>query len=284
MFKRIKEIFTIKSIKRRIQLAFASIILLLFFSGATSLLELERVSHDTEEILLASKENVDLASEMISALNEQNDAMIQMAVIGGALKDIAPKLAPCEESMKRLSEASERAQKRMQDTESASITDSLAVYTKRINELATTYINGDVHRAIASDSAFRMTTHSWYVNSYKPQYVTVSTQITRYMTGSESTLGPDVNRLSHTARRAVTPVFLALVVMTVVILMFYYFIHWSSDVCSSDLSSLIRPVLRINDELGDYLRYRTHFDRNIVCRDEIQTLRDRILALIQKQR
>ena len=89
MFKWIRDVFTIKSIKRRIQLAFASIILLLFFSGATSLLELERVSHDTEEILLASKENVDLASEMISALNEQNDAMIQMAVIGGTLKDIA---------------------------------------------------------------------------------------------------------------------------------------------------------------------------------------------------
>ena len=274
MFKWIRDIFTIKSIKSRIQLAFASIILLLFFSGATSLLELERVSHDTEEILLASKENVDLASEMISALNEQNDAMIQMAVIGGTLKDIAPKLAHCEESMKRLSEASERAQKRMEHTESAAITDSLAAYTKRINDLATTYINGDVHRAIASDSTSLMTTHSWYVNNYKPQYVTVSTQITKYMTGSESTLGPDVNRLSHTARRAVTPVFLSLVVMTVVILMFYYFIH----------TYLIRPVLRINEELGDYLRYRTHFDRNFVCRDEIQSLRDRILSLIQKQR
>ena len=113
MFGWFIKILTIDSMRRRISTAFLSIILLLFFAGAMSLFELERVSHDTEEILMASKQNVELAGEMISALKEQDDAMIQMAVIGGTLKDIAPKLAPCEESIKRLSEASERAQKRI---------------------------------------------------------------------------------------------------------------------------------------------------------------------------
>ena len=55
MFKKLKNIFTIGSIKRRMQLAFMSVILLLFFSGATSLLELERVSHDTEVILISDE-------------------------------------------------------------------------------------------------------------------------------------------------------------------------------------------------------------------------------------
>ena len=42
-----------------------SLLLLLFFSGAMSLFELERVSKDTEDILIASKENVDLAGDML---------------------------------------------------------------------------------------------------------------------------------------------------------------------------------------------------------------------------
>ena len=274
MFERLKKLLTISSIKRRIQLAFLSIILILCFSGAMSLFELERVSHDTEEILLASKQNVDLASDMIAALNEQNDAMINMAVIGGKLSDIAPHFRECENSIKHLTFAVERAEMIMSDTETPTATDSLVMFTNRINALAKSYINGEVHSVIAADTLSNDTPHSWYVNSYKPEYVNVSKQITKYMTGSESTLGPDVNRLSHTARRAVVPVFIALVVMFVVVLMFYFVLrHY-----------LVKPVLRINRALGDYLRYRIPFDENIACRDEIQTLRERIANLISKLR
>ena len=274
MLNWLKDIFTIGSVKSRVRLSFFSIILLLFFSGAMSLFELERVSHDTEEILRASKANVDLASEMISALNEQNDAMISMAVIGGTLNDISSHYRHCETSINRLSTAVEEAHSRMSKTETPMATDSLIIHASRINTLAQAYINGEIHRAIAYDSITSNSTHMWYIEEYKPEYVSVSNQITRYMTGSESTLGPVVNRLSHTARRAVTPVFISLVVMIVVVLMFYYFLH----------HYLIKPVLRINDELGDYLRYRTPFDATIPCRDEIKTLRERIAALIAKFR
>lgn len=68
------KLLTIGGIRKRMFVGFVSIVLLLFFSGMVSLFELGRVSNDTEEILLASKSNVELAGEMISALNEQNDA------------------------------------------------------------------------------------------------------------------------------------------------------------------------------------------------------------------
>jgi hypothetical protein len=272
MLKRVVEIFTLKSIKRRVQLAFTSIILLLAFSGALSLFELERVSHDTEEILHQSKLSTDLAREIVTVLNEQNDAMIEMAVIGGNIVDIAPYYNTCVESIERLSDATERAHERMTEIGSPEITDSLMLYTARINDLTNSYINGDVHRAILSDTLVRRTPHSWYVECYKPEYVNLSKQITKFMTGSESTLGPDVNSLSLTARRAVTPVFLSLVVMIVVTLMFYYFIN----------HYLIKPIMRINRSLGEYLRYRAPFDKDIACRDEIESLRDRIMILIAK--
>lgn len=272
MWRRVTDIFTLKSIKGRVQLAFASIVLLLVFSGALSLFELERVSHDTEEILLQSKMSTDLAREMVTVLNEQNDAMIEMAVIGGNIVDIAPYYNSCVESIEHLSSTATRAHERMVEVGSPEITDSLVLYTARINDLTNSYINGDVHRAIFSDTLAHRTPHSWYVECYKPEYVNLSKQITKFMTGSESTLGPDVNSLSLTARRAVTPVFLSLIVMIVVTLMFYYFLY----------HYLIKPVMRINRSLGEYLRYRSPFDKDIACRDEIRSLRDRIMILIAK--
>lgn len=278
MFGWIKKILTIDSMRRRITTAFLSIILLLFFAGAMSLLELERVSHDTEEILLASKQNVDLAGEMISALKEQDDAMIHMAVVGESISDIQLYGQQCRESIERLQSATKIAHERMQLTENPTSLDSLVLFTTRINGLANDFLSGNIHRTAIDarmiDSMSTFTTQLWYLESYKPEYMHVSDQITKYMTGSQSTLGPDVNRLSHTARRAVTPVFISLAVMFVVVLMFYYFIR----------GYVITPIERINRCLGDYLAYKVPFDSNIPCRDELLTLRDRIIALISKLR
>ncbi|MEE1167466.1 MAG: hypothetical protein UHS52_00435, partial [Alistipes sp.] len=81
-----------------------------------------------------------------------------------------------------------------------------------------------------------------------------------------------VNRLSHTARRSVTPVFISLLVMFVVVLMLYFFLK----------RLFVKPILRINRSLGDYLAYKVPFDKSISCRDEIEELRDRVDTLISK--
>ena len=274
--KQLKNIFHISSVTRRIRVAFMSLLLLLFFSGAMSLFELERVSQDTEEILLASKENVDLAGSMLTALNEQNDIMITLAVASGKFNDIQHYSIPCEESMQLLSHATTSAQLRMKSTETPFAADSLVVCANRINEITTAYISGDVHRSIAlalADSTVQATTtHEWYVNEYKPEYEAATQQITKYMTGAHNSLGPEVNNLSHTARRAVTPVFISLVVMVVVVIMFYFFMY----------HYFVRPILRINRSLGDFLTYKKPFVVEIGCRDEIAILRDRIAQLINK--
>lgn len=257
-----------------------SLLLLLFFSGAMSLFELERVSKDTEDILLASKENVDLAGSMLTALNEQNDVMITLAVASGKFEDIKRYSARCEKSISQLEQSTTLAQRRMKSTDTPEAADSLVVQTSRVNELARSYISGDVHRlmVIAGDSQsidttfVAPTTHEWYVDQYKPEYERTAHQITEYMTGVHNTLGPEVNNLSHTARRAVTPVFISLVVMVVIVIMFYFFVN----------HYFVRPVLRINRSLGDYLTYKKPFDDEIACRDEIVTLRDRIAQLIAK--
>lgn len=58
-------------IRRRISIAFLSIVGLLFASGMISFFELSHLSYDTEEILKANQRNVELAKEMLGAVHDQ---------------------------------------------------------------------------------------------------------------------------------------------------------------------------------------------------------------------
>ena len=274
MLRRIKGLFSIRGIAQRMRVAFLSIILLLIFAGATSLLELERVSHDTELILMASKNNVDIAREMASALSDQNDAIIYMAVVGDTSRRFR---IDAESSIERLTNAAEEAFKLMAETEYHGLADSLTMHTLNLNTLAQDYLDGNVHERIEQEKLIdslpnKLTIGSWYVNEYKVEHKNLSKKISKYMTGSQSTLGPEVNRLSHTARRAVTPVFISLLVMFVVVLMLHFFLN----------RLYVKPILRINRNLDDYLTYKVPFDDTIESRDEVKELRDNISTLISK--
>lgn len=274
MWRRIKSIFSVDSIGRRVRIAFLSIVLLLVFAGGTSLLELERVSHDTQLILEASKQNVDIAREMASALSDQNDAIIYMAVVGDSSQRFR---TDSESSILRLKRASEEAFELLHNTEYHGLADSLTMHTDNLNTIVRDYLDGNVQRRIEADMLIdslpnKLTIGSWYVDEYKTEHRNLSKQISKYMTGSQSTLGPEVSRLSHTARRAVTPVFISLLVMFIVVLMLYFFLK----------RLYIKPMTRINRSLGDYITYRVPFDDSIECRDEIKELRDRISTLTSK--
>lgn len=274
MWRRIKSIFSVDSIGRRVRAAFLSIMLLLVFAGGTSLLELERVSHDTQLILEASKQNVDIAREMASALSDQNDAIIYMAVVGDSSQRFR---TDSENSILRLTRASEEAFELLHNTEYHGLADSLTMHTDNLNTIVRDYLDGNVQRRIEADMLIdslpnKLTIGSWYVDEYKTEHRNLSKQISKYMTGSQSTLGPEVSRLSHTARRAVTPVFISLLVMFIVVLMLYFFLN----------RLYIKPMTRINRSLGDYITYRVPFDDSIECRDEIKELRDRISTLTTK--
>ncbi|MBO7265816.1 MAG: hypothetical protein J6U91_06290 [Alistipes sp.] len=274
MLKRFKGLFSMQGVARRMRVAFLSIVMLLFFAGATSLLELERVSHDTEQLLMANEQSVEIAGDMLSALSDQNDAIIYMAVVGDSSSRYR---LECESSMSMLNSAAQRAYDIMASSEYRGIADSLGKYTRELNQLAREWLDGGVHRRIESlnlnDSIpSLLTPRSWYVDEYKVGYINLSKQVSQYMTSSQNTLSPEVSRLSHTARRSVTPVFISLLVMFVVVMMLYFFLK----------KLYVKPILRINRSLGDYLTYKVPFDSNIACRDELGELRDRIETLISK--
>ena len=68
--------------RKRVTIAFSSIVCLLFLSGMLSLVELNRVSRGAGDILAASRRNVELAKEMLDAAHEQNVALIHLTVLG----------------------------------------------------------------------------------------------------------------------------------------------------------------------------------------------------------
>lgn len=293
MIKLLKRIFSINTISRRMRVAFMCILLLLFFSGAMSLLELERVSHDTEEILLANKENTELAEKMRKALEEQNDIMITLVVSDVNPTDIQKYTDLCSTSIATLSGLVDTAEQKMQSADSPEDADNpLRTSIVRVNSISRAYIQENIvyiltnqkveeeetsetdELAVTPEILPEMTTepHEWYLEKYKPAYVEAQNQISAFATGAQDSLGPEVNNLSHTARRAVTPVFISLVVMVVIVIMFYFFMrHY-----------FVRPILRINRSLGDFITYKKPFDGEIPCRDEIATLRDRIAQLATK--
>ena len=273
MWNKIRDFFRVESLTTRVRLAFMSIIVLLLFSGAMSLLELERVSADTEEILMASKSNADLTNEMLTALEMQNDAVELMAIYGD---DISTHRVNCELGIANLHQASEAARAIMQRTETPMAADSLVICAGNVNSHSKRYLKGEVESEVRliSEIDTLYSTQQWYIEVYKPAVSDMSHQIKKYMTGSHNTLGPDVNDLSHTARRAVTPVFITLVVMIVIVLMFYFFF----------MLYIVKPIKRIDRSLGAYLTYKMPFDDSIRSHDEIRRVRDKIAALISKIR
>jgi hypothetical protein len=197
-----------------------------------------------------------------------------MAVVGDTSQHFR---IESENSITRLKRASEEAFELLSNTDYHGLADSLTMHTENLNTIVRDYLDGNVQRRIEADMLIdsltnKLTIGSWYVDQYKVEHKNLSKQISKYMTGSQSTLGPDVSRLSHTARRAVTPVFISLLVMFVVVMMLYFFLK----------RLYVKPMLRINRSLGDFLTYKVPFDDSIECRDEIKELRDKVSTLITK--
>lgn len=307
MWRKIEDFFKIESLTTRVRLAFMSIILLLMFSGAMSLIELQRVSSDTEEILIASKYNSELAVEMLTALDKQNKAMFSMVIEGD---DIEQHRLECEQGIRDLHSTTLRAKEIVSQGDNPQSADSLILFANSVNALSKSYLNHEVENEVmlvneqlnllpdisamsynphfslgASVGEFKTeplvdnaeptySAHQWYINQYLVESDNVMRHIKKYMSGAQNTLGPDVNDLSHTAHRAVKPVFITQVVMIAIVVIFYFFF----------MLYFVKPILRINRSLGTHLAYRMPFDDSIFSRDEIRTVRDRIAALISRIR
>ena len=256
-------------IRRRISIAFLSIVGLLFASGMISFFELSHLSYDTEEILKANQRNVELAKEMLGAVHDQNVAIVHLAILQDASYD-----SLCRTGMQRLEHAVATAQKGALDRSAldsltGATTELLVLTELRLltdNYLAFGTAAPEVPGPVLPDSVGV----KWYNDEYVALYGRLTSAIKNYMTSTQSSLAPRAEQLKKNAYRAVTPVLISLVVMIATVLMLFYF----------TMLYCVNPIVAMNKGLGQYLTFRIPFAVKAECKDEILELKEKIEALV----
>lgn len=284
--------------RKRVTIAFSSIVCLLFISGMLSLVELNRVSHGAGDILTASRRNVELAKEMLDAAHEQNVALIHLTVLGEkAYAD------DCRRAMGRLEQVLKTARDEAHDK---SFLDSLSFATIEMKVMVDRYLNRLAEReaqsVVVPDSAalvVEMPVDSlgvdsvliqaaieaaeqndeedsvrWYTEEYEAVYLRLTAAVKAYMTSTQSSLAPRTEQMKTSAYRAVTPVLISLLVMIAVTVMFYYFM----------MIYCVNPIVNMNRSLGNYLTYKVPFALKEACKDELMELKEKIDTLINQAR
>ena len=232
-------------IRKRVTIGFLSIVVLLFFSGLVSLFELNHMSQDIDAILSSNRQGIALSESMLDAIRANDRAVIRYAV----LRDTTY-------------------------ADSCKVSASLDVAAQRLSSLVEQlHASGRVEQSVRIDDFWGVVPtfngSEWYNKEFLPLYNNASGHILQVLTYAQNSLTPRAERLSRNAYRAVTPVFISLVVMIVILLMFYYFI----------MIYAIKPIVQMNKSLGDWLRYRLPFTIKAECRDELADLRDKIESI-----
>ncbi len=268
--------------RKRVTIGFLSIVCLLFISGMLSFVELSRLSRATDDILKASRRNIELAKEMLDAAHELNVALIRRTVFAETKAD-----SLCRASLGRLENVLSVAQAEALDK---SFLDSLAFTTTEMKILVDGYLASherDVRPqpAVLPDAADSLALNSllqpvappadrWYTEEFEGVYNRLSAAVKAYMTSTQSSLAPRTEQMKKNAYRAVTPVLISLLVMIAIVLMFYYFM---SIYC-------VGPIVEMNAGLGRYLSFRTPFAVKGECKDEVLELKEKIDTLINQAR
>lgn len=250
--------------RRRVTIGFSSIVCLLFFSGLVSLVELSRLSRDTDDIMQANKRNIELAKAMLDAAHSHNVSMIRLAVFGDRSYD-----SLCLASMERLEN---RLQVARHEALEKSFLDSMAFATTDLRVLTDKYMAAAPADSDERPERFRRDSEGarWYNDEYMPVYVRMTGSIKAYMTSTQSSLAPRTEQMKKNAYRAVTPVLISLLVMIAIVLMLFYFM---TIYC-------VNPILGMNKGLGAWLAFRTPFAVKGDLKDEVLELKEKIESLI----
>lgn len=285
-----------KGMRKRVTIAFSSIVCLLFLSGLLSLVELDRVSHGAGDILTASRRNVELAKEMLDAAHAQNVALIHLTVLGDEQY--------VEATRRAMGDLEQVLMVARDEALDPSFLDSLSFATIEMKVMVDRYLNRLSEQknqpAIAADTAsvelpidslgvdsllMRAAVEAaekndeedsvrWYTEEYEAVYLRLTAAVKAYMTSTQSSLAPRTEQMKKSAYRAVTPVLISLLVMIAVLVMFYYFM----------LIYCVNPIVRMNRSLGDYLSFKVPFTVKEECKDELLELKEKIESLINQLR
>ena len=178
-----------------------------------------------------------------------------------------------------LSDLEERIASARSESFNAECLDSLAGRVSELRELSNEYLSqntpSQTAQQVTAVDDFDLTEGSvtgkiWYETKYQVVYTRLLEQIKHFMTLTHSSLAPRAAQLNKNAYRSVTPIFISLIVMIAIVLMFFYFVN----------VYCVRPIVRINKALGDYLTFKLPFRVKVELLDELKELDDNIEMLV----
>ena len=256
-------------IRKRVTVGFLSIVVLLFFSGLVSLFELNNMSGDIDSILSSNRRSIELSENLLDAIRRYDRAVINYAVFRDSTYTDSCRVC-YDDFSSRIALAKDEATK-----SAAPLFDSLQMVAAELKDVVDDLrVNRRIENLLLLDDmsggALSFDGRTWYDRRYMPAYNAASSSIMRVMSHAQSSLSPRAERLSRNAYRAVTPVFISLVVMIIILLMFFYFI----------MIYALKPIVEMNKSLGDWIRYKLPFTVKSECRDELQELKDKISSVI----
>lgn len=241
-------------IKRKIQLGFLTIGILLFLSGLISSLELLRFNRATHELLTWNRASIELSRQMLDAVQEQNTALLLYITDSTGLDTYKEMINQGNVAFERAIVATE-----------ASIPDTS--YLKQIRVTSQSY--NDIVKQVSDTSDIR-----WFTEVYKTSYFNLTQAIKEFMVDIQQGTITYTERLESNAYRASMVGIIALAGGIMLMLVFYFMIN----------NYFITPVLKITRSLGGYINSKLPFEVQISTSDELQTLREHIKSLVDQNK
>ncbi len=239
-------------LRKKILAGFIGIAITLLFTGTVSLFELESLSKSTRSLIDSSSRNMQATQIMLDAVHDQNTALLKIIM----LSDDMNQDSLFSESRAKFDESLANATKVVKNPdELAPVLNAAIVYEKVVEG----YRSGTIEENVA-----------WFVKTYKDSYSIFTESIKAHMSESQNSLAMQTIQLEKSAYRASTPNIITIAVLGVIIGMFLFFV----DIY------FIKPILKINKGLSDYISNKIPFNVKVESNDEIQSLRDGVERLI----
>ncbi len=243
-------------IRKKIKKGLIFICSLLFLSGLISGWELVRVNSATEDLLRASRGNLELSKDMLEAIQEQNTIL---------MLDIAD---TSTNRRKEFEKWGEKFQNTIELIKLAFKTNN-STFQKiaEIEKLAAKY-----NEIIIATNGHK--TLEWFVGVYSTTYNKLTSEIREFMVINENRIVDSAKTVEGNAFRASMIGVIALSAGILLVVLFYLMLR----------SFFLRPVMEIQRSLRLYLDRSLPYEVNIQTKDEISELNASIKTLYERDR
>lgn len=237
-------------IKHKIRLGFITIGILLFLSGIISSLELVRFNRMTHNLLERSQGSLEVSKQMLDAVQEQNTALL-LSITDTSRNNVYDSLIA--KGNRDFDRAFGSAQTTLRDPEQLEAIRTAEQYYHNIVSQVT-------------DS----TDIAWFTDVYKTSYYNLTHAIKEFMVHIQQRTIDYTAQLERNAYRASMVGIIALGAGILLLLVFYFMLS----------NYFITPVLQITKSLKGYVNSRLPFEVKVSTKDEINTLKEYIAALV----